>query len=205
MEPSPPDRGRLSDPRQEFDNSPKGGLNGRNSYADVARKKFPALTLDLCCNLEGERASSQVVADFVFNDLKIIPGEISRIVGIGKPTNVVSIITKSEVLINERFGDNVEFHRQYGNLRWNCSIRGGVNRSFIRLFHVPHDLEDEDLLQPIKAFATPLSGLMIEKFGKDCDPRFFGIGSGHMRVRVWVFGGDPCISANQKMEDQDLA
>lgn len=197
--PNPPDRGRIGVHQDEESTHPPRGLVGGNSYAKVVRKKFPALTLDLSCDLEGERVMSQIVADFVFNDLLMASSEISRIVGIGKPNNVINIVTKSEVLVKERFGDVFEFRRQYGHQKWTCSIRGGGDsNSFVRLFHVPHELEKEDLIKALSSFATPLSGLMIEKFGKESDPRFAGIGSGHMRIRVRVIGESPSFIEVQK-------
>lgn len=101
-------------------------------------------------------------------------------------------MTKNEVLVKERFGNKYEFRRQYGNQKWVCSFRGGgADRSFVRLFHVPHELEDEEVLEAMGSFITPLSGLKVEEFGKESDPRFAGIGSGHMRVHVQVTGEIP--------------
>lgn len=107
------------------------------------------------------------MAELLKSDLKLDKNEILRIrkTGGSKNSSTIKIQTVADIVVAERFGEHVEFQRQFGEIKWTCSIRGGNKGSRLRFLNVPEGVENNLLIQRIESFAKPLSEIKEEVFG----------------------------------------
>lgn len=77
------------------------------------------------------------MAELLKSDLKLDKNEILRIrkTGGSKNSSTIKIQTVADIVVAERFGEHVEFQRQFGEIKWTCSIRGGNKGSRLRFLN----------------------------------------------------------------------
>lgn len=165
------------------------------SYAGVTKRSFPSLVLDFSSEASNAILTTTIIADFLFEDLKLKKQEVTKVSKVPSPPigqnfsrRTVRIRTEEEIIVKDRFGDSFEFQRSYGNIQWRCQIRGGRKNSNLRLLNVPDDMDEERMVGAIKSFAKPLSEVKDEVFGQFHDPRLNGIPNGNKLILIEVEG-----------------
>lgn len=103
----------------------------------------------------------------------------------------MKIQTVDEIIVRERFGEITEFKKIYNQARWKCSIRRGKKNSNLRLLNVPEVLTNEEILEAVRQFVRPLSGVDEEVFGSQTDPRLVSIINGNKSVLIEPLGPIP--------------
>lgn len=156
-----------------------------------AKDDLMSLVLDFKCKENPDAlVTDKVIADFIFDELKLQRSEITGLVqlGGGNGQRSVRVETVHPFDVNERFGDNLHYQRMVIERKWLCSIRKANSASYLRFFNVPGWITNEELLSVITSFAKPLATMEKECFGKFQDPRLSGLTNGHRRVLVTCLG-----------------
>lgn len=164
-----------------------------SSYAGVAKRNFPSLVLDFTSNGSNVNLTTTIIADFLFDELKLIKDEVTKVSKVPSPPSnlngfkkTVRVRTADEIIVRNRFGESCEFQRSYGNIIWTCQIRGGRKNSNLRLLNVPDDINEDRMIETITTFAKPLSTVRDEVFGHLHDQRLAGIPNGNKLILIEV-------------------
>lgn len=155
------------------------------------KRKFPPLVLNFQSSCGDLIVNHDVVSDFIFDQLGIQKEEIFGICGIGKRQNSIRVLTRDPIVINQRFGANLDHVKVYGDVQWKCSIQGGLKNSVLRFLDIPTDVQKEELKSAISSFATPYSTVEPERFSERENPRMVGIWNGNARVYVQIIAPVP--------------
>lgn len=163
------------------------------SYASVANKaandliggRIAPVVIDFSCNQTEAYLPWSVLADFIFNELKIRKSEIlSLMTSRGVASATARIRTYQRVDVKERFGDCFEFARISGGITWKCVVRGAQRFYPLRYHHVYGEVSADDLAKATAPFAEIKSTVMNEVFEDFHDNRLCGIPNGNMRVLI---------------------
>lgn len=184
--PEPPDGMGCRERNNSSSNEFQGSRPSETSYAFVAQRRFPGLVLDFTWEADHEHLSTEKLATFLREDLRLSRDEISRIRKVGGSSRActVKIETVKDIIVRDRFRSNVEFVRQFKETTWKCTIRGGDKKSKLRFLNVPEGVSDSQLIESLKPFAQPVSGITEERFGMNHDSWLAGIPNGNMQVMV---------------------
>lgn len=157
-----------------------------------AQDDLLSIYLDLDCPERPDAPiTDTVVADFIFDELRLKSDEFVGIVRAGSGQRSVKIETVRHINVAERFGEDPSFVRVIGGSKWSCILRGGERSSPMRFFNVPRWVTNQDLITTITPFAKALGPIEKELFGKLNDPRLKGHTTGHRRVQVVSRGPIP--------------
>lgn len=156
------------------------------TYATALKKNYPCVVLDfVCASYPEEVLTDKIMADFVFDELRMQKSEMTGMRARSKGNRVVKVLTKESVSVEERFGENFHFARQYSGKTWHCKIRGGNKvASPLRLLCVPEDIGNEELINEVAKFSEVRSGIISEVFAERNDPRLRGLSNGHRRAYI---------------------
>lgn len=169
---------------EAMNNSVTGEISGQGLH--IVPKP---LVIDFECSEIHRGLTPKILGEFLINELKLRNDEIECVGKGGGAKNTVKVFPKREIDVRERFGQNAEFTRKYGEVIWQCSVRGIKTIAPLKFLNVMYHFSDEELRASIRAFADPRSGMARDQFPGDTLLK--GVWNGHKKVLVEVKGEIP--------------
>lgn len=173
------------------------GMN-RPSYGEVAKRKFPNITVDLVPDRieKGARLGYSVVADVIFDHLKLFRTEVLRFQTFKEDNGrqTLKIRTTKDINVRERFGavSNFEVPDGKQGLLWRASIRGAAERRAapeeetqkLRIINPPEEASFKEVKEAVEKFAVVKSSIKEEVVSEQEEPRLAGYPTGVLYLRI---------------------
>lgn len=193
-EPRPPGGGDAAEAKTF-----SSGDKNRPSYSDMAKRKFPNVTIDLVAGEAGEskRLSYSVVADIIFDFLKLKRSEFVRFQTFKEEDDrfTLKIRTTTDIDVKRRYGTQHEFEAldTKEGITWKASIRGGGEEKprkekektlKLRVINPPEEASFTELKQEIEKFGEMRSRIVEEVVSIEEEPRLAGYPTGVLHL--WI-------------------
>lgn len=174
------------------------GATKKPSYSDMARRKFPNIIIDLVAgeDRESKRLSYGVIADIIFDFLKLKKSEFARFQTFREEDkrHTLKIRTTKDIDVKKRYGAHHKFEvsdKKEGVI-WKASIRGGGEEPQkekektlkLRVFNPPEEATFEEVKEEIEKFAEVRSRIIEEVVSVEEEPRLAGFPIGVLHL--WI-------------------
>lgn len=183
-------------PEMNLNNSPNA--NKQTSYNEVAKRKFPNITVDL--EVSGATANMRLtynnIADIIYDRLRLKRGDFMSFrtfkEDVGKET--LKIRTTWDVDVKKRYGRSPSFAvvDERRGIEWKGTIRGAdssvvptVEETMkLRIINPPEEASFAEVRAEVEKVLEVRSGIREELVSGDEEPRLAGVPTGILSVRI---------------------
>lgn len=173
------------------------GTKTKTSYTEVARRKFPNISLDMepiaANNIA--RLSYRIIADVIFDRLKLKREEFMRFQTFKEEngSHSLKIRTTKDIDVKKRFGGcNVfEIQDEEGGVCWKATVRGALEENVqreeklkLRIINPPEEAAFGEIKAEVEKFAEVKSGVREEVVSVQEEPRLAGCPTGVLSVMI---------------------